>query len=214
MGRVRPSRPAPPRSTVPLHRRALADPVGLRSWLLVVASAVLVAALVGHVVSRAEATRRRWGETRPVLVTTRAVRAGAPVRAATEVRPWPLALVPDGALRTAPTGAARAIAALTAGAAVTRASLRPAGRDGADRPRLAIPLVDAHPPLRPGDEVDVWATTDPSLADGRLATERVARDAIVTHVDEESATVAVRPDEVADLAAATSTSALTLVALP
>lgn len=214
MGRVRPSRPAPPRSTVPLHRRALADPVGARSWLLVVASAILVAAVVGHVVSRAEAARQRWGETRSVLVTTRAIRAGAPLQAATEVRQWPLALVPDDAMTTGPTEAARAGAALTAGSAVTRASLRSTRSDGTARPRLAIPLADAHPPLSPGDEVDVWATTDPSLADGRLSTERVARGAIVTDVDDESATVAVARDEVAPLAAAITTTALTLVVLP
>ena len=43
---------------------------------------------------------------------------------------------------------ARAGAALSLGAPVTRASLRSAGSGGPDRPRLAIPLPDAHPPLR------------------------------------------------------------------
>jgi Flp pilus assembly protein CpaB len=186
----------------------------MRSWLLVMASAVLVATLVGHVVSRAETTRRRWGETRPVLVTTRSVLAGSSLRAATEVRQWPLALVPDGALPSLPDHVARAGIVLTAGSAVTRASLRSPESDGRDRPRLALPLGDAHPPMRPGDQVDVWATTDPSLGDGRLSTQQVARKATVIHVDDDSATLAVRPEEVADLAAATSTSTLTLVALP
>lgn len=212
MGRVRSSRSAPPRSTVPLHRRALADPVGLRSWLLVAAAGVVVAALVGHVVSRAEASRARWGQTRSVLVTTRPVRAGDPLLGATAVRAWPVALAPDGSLGVPPREGERAGTALSAGTPVTRAALRPA-TDG-HRPRLAISLGDVHPPLRPGDRVDVWATTDPSLTDGRLSTERMAHAATVTSVQDRSATLAIDPTEVSDLAAATTTATLVVVVLP
>lgn len=217
MGRARSRhRPPPPRSTVPLHRRITLDPAALRSWLLIGAAAVVVAALVGHVVSQAEAARRRWGETRPVLVADRAIAVGGHLRGATSWHRWPVAVLPKGALRALPQGA-RAGVAMSPGSVLTRASVRRVVGDrggGGDRRRLAVPLGAARPQLRIGDRVDVWATTDPSLSNGHLSTNRVADTAVVTSIDDRSATVAVKPAEVPAVAEATSVATITLVVLP
>lgn len=218
MGRARSRHRHPsPRSTVPLHRRILLDPVALRSWLLVGAAAVVVAALVGHVVSRAEATRRRWGETRSVVVAGRPIPAGGRLAGATEVRTWPVALVPIGAVRAGEVDDdARATMPVTAGSVLTTRALGPirSSDPASGRPRLAIPLGRTHPPLRRGDRVEVWATTDPSLTNGRLSTDRVVGRAMVTAVDDASATLAVSPEEVPEMAEAVTISTITVVVLP
>jgi hypothetical protein len=231
MGRIRPARPvrpAPsprppgwrprgrariPRSRATVAHRLLADPSVLHRWLLAAALAVVAAAVVGSVVDRAQATRDRWGPTRTVLVLDRAVRAGDPLAGATEAARWPASLVPRGALDHLPAGA-RAAGPATAGTPLTRAGLAPRlGGLGAGRRRIALPAGSARLPLRPGDRVDLWATTDPSLTeDGTLSTHRVAIGAAVIASSERTVVVAVEPREVADVAAAAALATVTVVA--
>ena len=106
---------------------------------------------------------------------------------------------------------ARAAGPIDPGAPITRSLVDAA--DDAGRRRVALPVGSAPLPLDPGDRVDVWATTDPSFADGVLATRRVAAGAVVASADHASVVVAVAPGEVAELAEAAALATLTLVAV-
>ncbi|MCU1497959.1 MAG: hypothetical protein JWM47_1912 [Acidimicrobiales bacterium] len=214
MGRVRPVSPRRsfPRSRLPLHRRPFADPAAFRRWLLVAALAAATAGLTGRLVARAEATQARWGATAMVLVVDRPLRAGTPLAAATSEAHWPVALVPPGALRSLPT---RAVAAgpVATGTAVTPTILAPRRHHGPVGQRIAVPTGDTRLPLRVGDQVDVWATVDPSLAGQALATRRVASRATVTAVPGGTVVVAVTPAEVQGVAEAVALATITLVAV-
>ena len=204
------------RSRVPLHRRFLLDPALLRSWLLVAAGVILVAAAVGHLVAEARATTRRWGTTRAILVISRPVGAGADLATATEPARWPVALVPTDAVIQLPAGA-RAAGPLAVGTPVTKvavASRSSAGGalgPGSGRSTIAVALTPAHLTLTRGDTVEIWATYDPSLAGGRSATRRVAGDAVVVSSRDRAAVLAVRRADVGEVARATATATITLV---
>lgn len=208
MGRVR-SRI--PRSRLPLHRRPFADPAAARRWLVVGVLAAATAGLTGQVLAGAESARRSWGQTLPVLVVDRAVETGEPLSAAVVEARWPKALVPAGALEELPDGA-RASGPLDPGSPVTDAVIAEVEPDGDGRRRMAIPLGPARLPLEAGDHVDVWATTDPSLAGGELTTRRVATDAEVTSTGQAAVVVAVQADEVAPLTEAVALATVTIVA--
>ncbi|CAN5902268.1 hypothetical protein BH23ACT2_BH23ACT2_25630 [soil metagenome] len=211
MGRVRSS---VPRHRLPLHRRALADPVVLRRWLLVAVLAASAGGLTGRVVADADAARRRWGETRTVLVADRPVEAGDPLDAAMVEARWPVALVPDDALGRLPEGA-RAAAPLATGSPVTDVAVAGGADGGGDgRQLLALPPGLTPLPLAVGDRLDVWATVDASLADGTLSTRQVVTGATVVSADDAAVVVAVEPDSVAELTEAVALATLTLVATP
>lgn len=209
MGRTRPSFP---RSRVPWHRRLLLDLAALRSWAIAVVLAVVVAAGVGRVVSRAQVAEDRWGRSRSLLVATRPVRAGDPMAGSVRLTSWPAGLVPVGWPTTLAAGA-RATEPLAAGAPVTPSTVSKLGPDGEaagpGRRRVAIAVGDAPLPLRRGGRVDVWATTDPSLNDG--ATRRVATGAVVASAGSRTVVVAVRASEVAAVTEAITLATVTLV---
>ncbi len=215
MGRARfAHRRSIPRSRVPLHRRVLLDPAALRYWAVVVVLALLVGTGVSHVLARARSAERRWGRSRPVLVATEAVATGDDLAAKVAVRSWPAALV-SAAWPTSVPKDARSAGPLAPGAPVTNASVAGTGSAGADgdRRQVAIPVGQARLSLRRGDRVDVWATSDPSLAKGELATRRVATGAVVTSSGSRAVVVAVRPAEVPDVAEAATVATVTLVSL-
>lgn len=208
MGRVR----SPvPRSRLPLHRRPFADPAVARRWLVVVVLAMATAGLTGQVLAGAEAARSSWGRTRPVLVVDRAIKAGEPLSAAVVETRWPVALMPAGALGELPDDA-RASGPLGPGSPVTDAAVAEVEPGGDGRRRVAIAVGAARLPLEAGDHVDVWATVDPSLTGGDLATRRVASGATVTSSGQTTVVVAVKPDEVAPVAEAAALATVTLVA--
>lgn len=209
MGRVRSS---VPRTRLPLHQRALADPAALRRWLLVAVLASTTTVITARVLAGAEAARQQWGQTRSVLVVERRVAAGQALAAAVGETRWPLALIPDGALAHLPAGA-EAVGPLGPGTLITEtlvAQPGSAGRTG--RRRVALPTGAARLPLDQGDRVDVWATVDPSLAGGRLTTRRVAVDAVVTSAGSRSVVVAVTAHEAAEVAEAAALATVTIVA--
>lgn len=155
-------------------------------WAVAVAAALLTALLVGRLAGEATAARDRWGERREVVVAAADVGAGEPIDG--ELRSLPVAVVPEGALRSLPRGALAAVdlvaGEVVVGARLAGASILPEGTRG-----IAVP-APAGLPLDLGDEVDVLATFDPSVA-GDEPTFAVARGAPVIHVGEDAVTVAV-----------------------
>jgi Flp pilus assembly protein CpaB len=83
---------------------------------------------------------------------------------------------------------------------------------------VAVPNGGAHLPLVPGDQVDVLATFDPSGdptgdppgSHSADPTFPVAKSALVVDVADDSATVAVAPQEAARVAFAVTTGVVTL----
>lgn len=202
MGRAR---PAVRRSRVPLHRRAVQDPAGVRHWLVVGALALVVGVSVSQVVRRADDARAAWGETRSVLVVRRPVGPGDPLAGTVRAERWPRRLVPDAAVADLPDGA-RAAAALAPGTPLTDPAIRAPGTAGAGaavagRRLVSVPLASPTLDLAAGDVVDLWLVADVLELDVDRA-RRVAAEARVVRAEADSAVVAVRPGEVAAVAEA------------
>jgi Flp pilus assembly protein CpaB len=167
-------------------------------WTITLAVAAGTATVVQRATADAAETRHRWGDTRPTLVTIRAVGTGerlGPTNAA--VRDVPLALRPDGALDALPAEANRAVAVpLVEGEVVTAARL---GRGGRSEVAGLLPegtrgiavVVPDGLPLQPGDAVEVIGPTG-----------GIAHGATVVRVGEQTAVVAVSAAEAVDVAAA------------
>ncbi len=199
-----------PRSRVPLHRRLLRDRAVIRHWLVVAVLAWVLAALVTSAVDRAETTQRRWGRTAPTWVVDRPVRADEVLDGALRRERWPVALLPAATAQPPP--GARAAVALDAGVVLTDAMVARAGADGRT---VALPLPDAHLPVREGDIVDVWATSDPAVAeDGTADAQRVATGARVVATQEGGVVLEVDPDRVAGVAEAGASATISLVGRP
>ena len=163
---------------------------------------VVAFAVTEHRASTAAQARQRWGDTRTVAVARHRIVIGSTIDPASiETQSWPAALVPEGALESAPDGRV-AIATIEAGEAVLRARVAPDGLEGIaalvpDGWRaLAVPVAPTVIALRVGDRVDLIAGFDVTgtTAD-RSPSLTVARDAIVVAVDEKRVTVAVSGDD-------------------
>jgi Flp pilus assembly protein CpaB len=183
-------------------RRLVRNPLAF--WTTAVSLALLSALTTARLVGRAASEAARYGGLRPVLVATRAVPVGAPLRAAdTAVRRIPAAFVPPGALRSLPTGR-RVLVPLFPGQAVLRAHVSPAGVGGLSAllppgtRALAVPAGEATPPLRVGDTVDVIAVFATDA--GAEPAFPVARGARVVAVGAGRVTIAVTPAEAARVA--------------
>lgn len=166
----------------------------------VVVVSVSVGAVTAHLMTSARTARERWTGAVPVLVSTRAIAADAPVDGdAVRLVSLPPALVSDDAIAALPTGARLAVA-VEARTQITAALL---AKDAAVVPEswrtVALPDDVVTPPLAPGQEVDVVAG-GATLAPG----------AVVATVD--PLTVAVDPDVAADVAAAARMGEVSLVA--
>lgn len=201
----------PARSRVPLRRRPMPPRSGLR-WSIVAMLTVALVVLTSGVLSRAETARRRWGTTVPVLVTSRPVPAGAPFTGSVEVRSYPRALVPDGALDDPddiPKGAV-ATSPHPAGEALTRTAVAP-GVQASGGPLVAVATTGARPRLKVGDRVSLWATYDPSLARGRATTSIVTAGATVVVTAADSIVVEVHAEDVRDVVEATALATVTVV---
>jgi Flp pilus assembly protein CpaB len=167
-------------------------------WSLTLAVAAGTATIVQRATADAAETRHRWGDTRPTLVTIRAIRTGetlGPTNAV--VRDVPLALRPDSALDALPDEPGRAVTVpLAAGEVLTAARLGRGGRsevagllpEGTRGIALAVP---EGLPLQPGDAVDLIGPTGV-----------VASGATVVRVAEQTAVVAVSAADAVAVAAA------------
>lgn len=207
------------RHRTPLRWRLVADPVGTRRRLAAIAVTAAVALAVGRTVSDADRARTAWGTTSTVWVADHEVAAGDRLSdAVVQPRPWPRALVPPDALRHRP-GSARAAGPIDPGRPLTQADVRRTAARALPANGRALVALDRgeHPlPVRPGDHVAVWATTDPALADPDAGpvgarTSRVVDDARVSRVDPARVVIEVARPEVADLADALARATITIV---
>jgi Flp pilus assembly protein CpaB len=169
-------------------------------WLLVAAVAVATASLVLTRLVALDEARRQWGRSRTVLVARHELRPGDLV-GASDVRAarWPEGLVPDGVLDRLdrPTVVAAAVEAgepllvtrLGRAGAGPVASRLPPGTRG-----VTIPTGDMPLPVAPGDRVDL-------VGAGPAAPPRAAAThALVLGAGKSTIVVAVRADELADVA--------------
>ncbi|HWC10045.1 MAG TPA: Flp pilus assembly protein CpaB [Acidimicrobiales bacterium] len=187
-------------------------------WALVVLLAVVTATVVGGLVRRARDEAARYGSLRTVAVARRAVDPGTVLGPAdvSEER-VPAAFLPDGWVPSASEVVGRtAVVPLFGGAPVLRGQVAPWGLRGVaallppGARAVAVPTGDVTPALRTGDLVDVLATFDAAVGAGEEPTVEVAVAALVVDVAEESATVAVAPDEARRVAFALSSGAVSL----
>ena len=187
-------------------------------WALVALLAVLTATVVGGMTDRARAEAARYGSLRTVAVARRPVDAGTVLRPSdvSEER-VPAAFLPEGWVRSASEVVGRSVVVpLFRGAPVLRGQVAPWGLQGVaallppGARAVAVPTGGVAPKLRTLDVVDVLATLDADVAAGEEPTVEVAVGALVVDVGEESATVAVAPDEARRVAFALSAGAVTL----
>jgi Flp pilus assembly protein CpaB len=191
--------------------------------------AAVTTAVVAALLSRAVEAEARYGRTRPVVVARRSLAPGDRIGGSVKVEEWPKALVPDGALTDAPPGDRVAVADVAEGEPLVAGRVSGGGGRGAaalvppGHRAIAVPLLVAGLPLRPGDRVDLIATPgggDPSavpFADGppdddaTARADEVATGAVVVAVADESVTVAVRSDDAPEVATAITTGTIVVV---
>jgi Flp pilus assembly protein CpaB len=187
-------------------------------WALVALLAALTATVVGGLAGRARAEAARYGSLRTVAVARHSVDPGAVLRPddVAEER-VPAAFLPEGWVRSASEVVGRTVVVpLFRGAPVLKGQVAPWGVQGVaallppGARAVAVPTGGAAPKLRAGDVVDVLATLDADLEAGEEPTVGVAAGALVVDVAEESATVAVAPDEARRIAFALTAGSVTL----
>jgi len=167
----------------------------LLSGAAAVALTVVTAITLVQAFARADAARRAWGTTEPVLVARRHLSTGDEIEAAdVAVRAWPVGLLPDGAV----TGTVDAVVGRTVvariepGEVVVTSRLAPDGLHGVAAlvplgwRAIAIPTGAGTVALAVGDRVDLVAAVDESRPAAVLAS-----DALVVDVSEQAITVAV-----------------------
>jgi Flp pilus assembly protein CpaB len=161
-----------------------------------------------------------YGGLVPVVVATRDISPGQTLTSSDiAVVDLPERLVPGDVIDTPPIGAV-ARDQLVEGEAIASARLAPDGAVGVaatlspDERAVAIGTDRYRPPLRPGQRVDVLATTDPTSAGRSGPTTTVATAARVLTVDDDGITVAVGREASLDLATALATSVDSVVVTP
>jgi Flp pilus assembly protein CpaB len=198
-----------------LLRRAARTPFVF--WLVTCTVGATTGVVVSHSVAAARAAARRYGATRPVVVAARALEPGHALQGGdVDVVEMPGVFVPAGALASqAVAGGRTVVVALFPGEVVLDAHLSgPGGRGLAamlppGTRAVAVPLDQGGLKLRRGDIVDVLATFDDPAPTGE-PTFPVAIGATVLDTTEESATVAVTPEEAARVAYALAKGEVTL----
>lgn len=200
-------RPAPAR--FPILR-----PPPLR-LVLVAVLAVVVALAVHRSTSAAAEVADRLGTTAPAVVARHDLHAGDAIGAGdVAVVERPVAHLPDGAVAHDPTG--RTVTA-TVHAGEILVTGRLAGEDRGGTVALvpegwravAVPVLDAPLPLRPGELVDVVASFDPTLVE-RDPSVVVAGEVVVVDVSDDAVSVAVPRSRVTDVAFALTNGIVTL----
>lgn len=191
----------------------------LAYWLVVAVLALLTGMVAARVVGHAGVLAARYGPLEPVVVAVKALEPGAAVGPSdVTLRQVPGSLVPDDALTTTEQATGRTVLSpVFPGVPLVAGQLAPDGRRGLTgllppgSRAVAVPNGRPGLVLVRGDSVDVLATFDPAgAADGAPPTFPVAVAALVVDVGDESAAVAVTPDEAARVAFALASGVVTL----
>jgi Flp pilus assembly protein CpaB len=202
-------RPSPGRVALPLRRRLPRRAIPY--WIATLTLALTTGLVANGLLHRAQEAQARWGSTRTVVVSTRALAPGDPLAGATAVRELPAVALPRGAIPELPAGAV-ALDPIGAGEVVTTARVGgPAaaavsGRLPRDTRAVVIPLEAKGLPVRVGDRVDLLASGagDPAF-DGPAAASPsgpVASGALVVEVHPAALVVALDPTDAVAVAAA------------
>jgi Flp pilus assembly protein CpaB len=211
--RLQPTRPrlgrrAPARRLRRRPRLALRTPAlyWTATALLAVVTGVTTLAVVDH----AHDEQAAWGDTEVVAVARRDLDAGTTIAGGDVAwEPRPLAVVPDGVVTQGTSVEGRVVVATTKrGEPLVDDRLAPGGATGLvalmppDSRALTVPPSDRRLAAVIGDHVDVWRGAGRTGAEPAAA-ELVARSATVIDApDDGSVTIAVRPDEAPQVAAA------------
>jgi Flp pilus assembly protein CpaB len=159
---------------------------------------------ISSALSRAEAARAGWGETRSVLVAQHRLDVGDVIgEGDIAAASWPAAVVPRGAVPGARDAVGRTVVqVIEPGEAVLAARLAPEGLHGVAAlvppgwRALALPAGPAPLPLSVGDRIDlVAAVGGTDEAASQSPSFVLADNAVVVAVDERSVTVAVRAED-------------------
>jgi Flp pilus assembly protein CpaB len=159
-------------------------------WLVVVVLALLTGMVAARLVGNAGALAAQYGPLRPVVVATQPLEPGIVVTAAAlTVRQLPASAVPQGAVGSIDDAAGRTVVApVFADVPVVAAQLAPDGRRG----------------------LTALLPAGCRAAEGSPPTFRVATHALVVDVGDESAAVAVSPEEAPRVAFALARGVVTL----
>ena len=196
-------------------RRALRRPIVW--WALVALAAITTGVSVQQQYARAVEQQLAWGSQARVVVATADIDVGESIASATELRVWPSAVVPDGALTDISvddvarvrlvTGELILAERVSSGATGGLVDLLPAGTVA-----VGVPIGSGTPPLSVGDRVDLLATfnrrTDQPTDEPD--TTKVAERAVVVDVTSDVVTVAIDSDRAAATASALSRAAVTI----
>jgi Flp pilus assembly protein CpaB len=183
--------------------------------VVVIGASLTIGLVLETGLSRAEADARRFGGPTTVAVARHDLSPGATAGPrSVELREWPSALVPDGALTEVPDGDVVTQPVL-AGEPLVAARLAADGLLPPGSRALAVPTGPGRLGLRPGDRVDVLATFDPLVAPrDQDPTVPVARGATVVTARAQSITVAVTEQEAPRVAFALAQATVTLALTP
>ncbi len=191
----------------------------LAYWLVVAVLALVTGMVAARIVGNAGSLAARYGPLRPVVMAVRALDPGSVVDTGDVVaRQVPGSLVPEGAVPSPGEAMGRTVVApVYPGVPLVAGQLAPDGRRGLSAllppGSRAVAVPNGRPGLAlvRGDSVDVLATFDPAgSVEGAPPTFPVAVDALVVDVGDESASVAVSPDEAARVAFALASGVVTL----
>lgn len=172
--------------------------------------AIAVALVVRDLTADARAERAAWGRTVDVVVATEPVDPGERLGGRVALRPVPVALVPDAAVRSLP-GNRRAAHPIGRGEVVTTADLAAvaSGPVAARLPEgtagVTIPVGSPVPPVAVGDQIDVVAPgefSDPLAPQRHRAPSPLATGALVIAVEADRLTLAVASGDASRTAAA------------
>jgi Flp pilus assembly protein CpaB len=186
---------------------------------LLLATTVLMSVVTVAVQLQAAAqARRRWGETRPVVVAKRDLAPGEEIdAAAVGVRRLPVALVPADVLPDPPVGSVVRYP-IVAGEAILSKRIAPEGLrgvaarvpDGERAVAVPVPRV-GRPPLHVGDRVDVLAViATQEEPDGGVPAAPLVEDALVVDLEDEAVSVAVPWDQAPAVAYAVTQGSVVL----
>ncbi len=183
--------------------------------IVLLALAATVGLIVSASVSRARHTTEQLGQTAPVVVVVEPLQAGASLTASnTEIRSWPIAFIPEGALRNIEEGSAT-MQPLSSGEVVITNRVTGASGLASDENAVVIPTLFLRDDLQLGDRVSLYSLEPIGSADQIVAAAaRVLGTGRVVATSPQAVGVALQSTLVAPTLEAMAVGAVELVKLP